>query len=174
MLAGRTTARDAFRCMDTNDHNWSQPSQQKPATSQQSRTCWTFARPVPRYAVTVIYRNQQRKKQRFSVLRKKEAKPKTKKIMTTFGKSLSLTKYRMRYAIYMPPNTKDLAIDQTMVAYGNRQKTITLTWSNNSDLLWVLKHLMETRLYLTSRLTISVGLFRKCSNPPIISIKAAW
>ena len=40
----------------------------------------------------------------------------------TFGKSLFLTKYRMRYAIYMPPNTKDLAINQTMVAYGNRQK----------------------------------------------------
>ena len=35
---------------------------------------------VPRYAVTVIYRNQQRKKQnRFSVLRKKRAKPKTRK-----------------------------------------------------------------------------------------------
>ena len=32
-----------------------------------------LARPVPRYALTVIYRNQQRKKQnRFSVLRKKE------------------------------------------------------------------------------------------------------
>ena len=27
----------------------------------------------------------------------------------------------MRYAIYMPPNTKDLAINQTMVAYGNWQ-----------------------------------------------------
>ena len=31
----------------------------------------------------------------------------------TFGKSLFLTKYRMRYAICMPPNTKDLAINQT-------------------------------------------------------------
>ena len=28
----------------------------------------------------------------------------------------------MRYAIYMPPNTKDLAINLTMVAYENRQK----------------------------------------------------
>ena len=36
--------------------------------------------------------------------------------------SLFLIKYRMRYAIYMPPNTKDLAINQTVVAYGNRQK----------------------------------------------------
>ena len=33
----------------------------------------------------------------------------------TFGKSLFLTRYRMRSAIYMPPKTKNLAIDQTMV-----------------------------------------------------------
>ena len=39
VLAGRTTARDASRCMDTNDHKRSQPSQQKHASSQQSRTC---------------------------------------------------------------------------------------------------------------------------------------
>ena len=39
VLAGRATARDASRCMDTNDHKRSQPSQQKPASSQQSRTC---------------------------------------------------------------------------------------------------------------------------------------
>ena len=39
-----------------------------------------FARPVMRYAVTVIYRNQQRKKQqRFSVLRKKEQSQNQKK-----------------------------------------------------------------------------------------------
>ena len=44
VLAGRTTALDASRCMDTNAHKHSQPSQQKPASSQQSRTCWTFAR----------------------------------------------------------------------------------------------------------------------------------
>ena len=39
VLAGRTTALDALRCMDTNDHRQSQPSQQEPASSQQSRTC---------------------------------------------------------------------------------------------------------------------------------------
>ena len=33
----------------------------------------------------------------------------------TFGKSLFLTRYRLRSAIYMPPKTKNLAIDQTMV-----------------------------------------------------------
>ena len=106
------------------------------------------AKAVPRYAVTVIYRNQQRKKQkRFSVLRKKRAKPKTKNITTTFGKSLFLIKYRMRYVIYMLPNTKNLAINQTMVAYGNRQNAIAFVRANNSDLLRSLKHLMETRLY---------------------------
>ena len=68
-----------------------------------------FARPVLRYSVTVTYRNQQRRTQkRFSVFRKKRAKLKTKDITTTFGKSLFLTKHRIRYAIYMPPNTKVL------------------------------------------------------------------
>ena len=110
-----------------------------------------LARPVPRYAVTVIYRNQQRKKQKgFSVLRRKRAKPKTKKITTTFGKLLFLIKYRMRYAIYMPPNTKDLATNQTMVADGNRQNATAFARANNTDLLRSLKHLMETRLNIIS------------------------
>ena len=127
VLAGRTTMSDASRCMDTNNQKRSQPSQQKPATSQQSRTCWNFARPVPRHAVTVNYRNQQSKKQkRFSVLRKKRAKP---KITTTFGKSV------FRLSIYMLPNTKDLAINQTMVAYGNRQNATAFARANNSDSL---------------------------------------
>ena len=79
VLAARTTALDVSQCLDTNAHKQSQSSQQKPASSQQSRTCWTFARPVPQYAVTVIYRNQQHKKQKsFSVFRKKRAKPKKK------------------------------------------------------------------------------------------------
>ena len=39
VLAGRTTALDALRCMATKAHKQSQPSQQKPASSQQSRTC---------------------------------------------------------------------------------------------------------------------------------------
>ena len=97
-----------------------------------------LARPVPRYAVIVTYRNQQRKKlKRLSVLRKKRAKLKTRNIKT-FGKSLFKTKYRMRYAIHMPPNTKD----QTMVAYGNRQNAskqlrfvaITETFNGNQAL----------------------------------------
>ena len=60
-----------------------------------------------------------------------------------FRKLLFLTKYRMRYAMYMPSNTKD----QTMVVYGNRQNAIALARANNFDLLRSLKHLMETRLY---------------------------
>ena len=67
-------------------------------------------------------------------------------ITTTFGKSLFLTHYRMRYAIYLPTNTKDLVINLTMVAYGNRQNAITFTRANNSDLLRALKQLIETRL----------------------------
>ena len=108
--------------MNTNDHSLRNKSLEGRNKVAHVELLRGLARPVPRYAATVIYRNQQRKKQkRFSVLRKKRAKPKTKKITTTFGKSLFLIKYRMRYAIYMPPNTKDLAINQTTVAYGNRQ-----------------------------------------------------
>ena len=57
---------------------------------------------------------------------KKEQSSKQKKYSTTtFGKSSFLTQYRMRYAIYIPSNTKDFAINLTMVAYGNRQNAIT-------------------------------------------------
>ena len=37
----------------------------------------------------------------------------------------------MRYVIYMLPDTKDLAINQTMVAYGNRQNA---TFNRNQAL----------------------------------------
>ena len=95
----------------------------------------------------LFYRNQQRKKQKiFSVLRKERAKLKTKRITTAFGKSLFLIKYRMRYAINMPPNTKYLAMKRTMVAYVNRQNATAFARANNSDLLRSLKQLMETRL----------------------------
>ena len=53
----------------------------------------------------------------------------------------------MRYAIYKPPNPKDLAINQTMVAYGNRRNATAFARANNSDLLRSLKHLMGTSLY---------------------------
>ena len=77
---------------------------------------------------------------------KTKSKAKNKEITTTFGKSLFLIKYRKRYTIYMPPNTKDLAINQPMIAYGNRQNATAFAWANNSDLLRSLKHLMKTRL----------------------------
>ena len=75
----------------------------------------------------------------------KPATQEEEKITTTFGKSLFLIKYRMHYATYMPPNTKDLATNQAMVAYGNRQNATAFARANNSDLLRSLKHLMETR-----------------------------
>ena len=138
--------------MDTNNHKRSHPLQKslRPRNKvAHVEHLQGLARSVPRYAVTVIYSNRQRKKQkRFSVLRKKRAKPKTKNITTAFGKSLFQIKYRMRYTIYMPPNTKALAINQTMVAYGNRQSATAFARANNSDSLRSLKHLMETRLKL--------------------------
>ena len=76
----------------------------------------------------------------FFVFWKKRAKQKkTKNITTTFGKSLFLTEYRMRYAIYMFPNTKVLAINQPMVAYGNWQNATAFARANNSDMLLSLK-----------------------------------
>ena len=80
---------------------------------------------------------------RFSV-RKKSKTQNKKNITTTSGKSLFLTQYQMRYAIYITPNAKDLVTNLTMIAYGNRQKAITFAWANNSDLLRALNHLMET------------------------------
>ena len=58
-----------------------------------------LARPVPRFAVTVTYRNQERKKQeRFSELRKKGVKLKTKKNNDDFLKvvicDLRASKYK--------------------------------------------------------------------------------
>ena len=105
-----------------------------------------LARPVPRYAVTVIYRNQQRKNQKDFLSSEKKTKPKTKENNDDFWKVVISNKYWMRYAVYMPPNTKDLAINQMMVAYGNRQNATAFARANNSDLLRSLKHLMETRL----------------------------
>ena len=95
-----------------------------------------------------IETNNARNKKDFLSSKKKA---KTKKTMPTYGKSLFLIKYRMRYTIYMPLNTKYLAINQTMVAYGNRQSATAFALANNSDLLRSQKHLMETRLYIFFR-----------------------
>ena len=89
--------------------------------------------------------NAEHRKDFLSSEKKSRAKNE-KNITTTFGKSLFLTQYRMRYAIHIPLDTKDLAINLTMVAYGNRQNAITFTRANNSDLLRALKHFMETSL----------------------------
>ena len=94
-----------------------------------------------------IETNNARNNKDFLSSGKKSKAKKTKTITTTFGKSLFLIEYRMRFAIYMPPNTKDLAIIQTMVAFRNWQNTTALARASNSDLLRSLKHLMETRLY---------------------------
>ena len=92
---------------------------------------------MQRYAVTATYGNRKRSIQkRFSDLRQKRARPK-KYRTTTLGKLLFITQYRMRYAIYIPPNAEDPTIDLTMLAYGIRQKAIKLR---------ALKHFMKTKL----------------------------
>ena len=73
VLAGRTTALDALQCMITINPSLRNKSLRARNKFAHVELLRGFARPVPRYAVTVIYRNQQRKKQkRFSVLRKKK------------------------------------------------------------------------------------------------------
>ena len=134
--------------MNTNDHclrNKSLRGRNKVAHVELLRE---LARPVPRDMLWLwsIETNNAKTKKIFCPP-KKRAKLKTKKLTTIFGKSVFLIKWRRRYAIYMPPNTKDLAINQTMVAYGNRQNATAFARANNSDLLRSLKHLMETRLY---------------------------
>ena len=53
----------------------------------------------------------------------------------------------MRYAIYMPPNAKDLAYKPNDGCLWKPTKNATaFARANNSDLLRSLKHLMETRL----------------------------
>ena len=77
MLAGGATACDASRCMGksmiTNDHSIRNKSLRGRNNVAHVELLRGLARPVLRYAVTVIYRNQQRKKQkRFAALRKKK------------------------------------------------------------------------------------------------------
>ena len=78
-------------------------------------------------------------------LSKKRSKAKNIKYNDDFRKVV-ISKHRMRYAIYISPNTKDLAINPPMVAYGNRQNVTALARANDSDLLRLLKHLMQTSM----------------------------
>ena len=65
--------RDVWTPVITSDHSLRNKSLQTRNKVAHVEHLRELARPVPRYALTVIYRNQQRKKQnRFSVLRKKE------------------------------------------------------------------------------------------------------
>ena len=137
------------RCLTMYEHQWSQAISsfaKKPASSH-VLNFYEGLRGLCRDMLWLwsIETNNAKNKEYF-LFCKKKSKPKTKKILTTFGKSLFLIKYRIRYAIFMPPNTKELAINQTMVTYGNRPNATAFARANNSDLLRSLKHLMETRL----------------------------
>ena len=93
-----------------------------------------------------IETNNARNRKDFLSSEKKSKAKNKKKITTAFGKLLFLIKYRLRYAIYMSSNTKDLVINKTIVAYGNRQNAKAFARVNNSDLSRSRKHLIETRL----------------------------
>ena len=83
---------------------------------------------------------------------KKKSELKTKKFNNEFWKSHFSNSIAdaLRDLHSVPPNTKDLAINQMMVAYGNRKKTQQRSHEQTTPIsLRVLKHLMETRLYST-------------------------
>ena len=119
MLAGHTTARDASRCMD--GHQWTQTITAFATKAWKVATkshMLNFCEGLPGLCRDMLRlwsietNNARNKKDFLSSENKNKAKNK-KKITTTFGKSLFLIEYRTRYAIYMAPNTKDLAINQT-------------------------------------------------------------
>ena len=68
----------SFWCMGTNAHKQFQPSQQKPASPQQIRTCWTFARACEACAAMCcdcyLWKPIMQDKKRFSLFRKERAK----------------------------------------------------------------------------------------------------
>ena len=135
--------------MDTNAHKQSQPSQPKLVHSHQCHTCWTFPRGCETCAAMPcdydLWEPKTQDTKKIFWLPGKRAKPRDNFITRTFGKSLFITLYQMRYVIYIPLNTKDLTIKLTMVAY--RHSATKFARTNNSDLLRALKHLLETRLY---------------------------
>ena len=102
------------------------------------------ARLVPRYIATATYGNWNAQGAENIFCSPEKRARLGNNFITTFGKSLFITHYRMRYAMYIPLNAKDLTIDLTMHAYGNRQIAIKFARANNSDLLQALKHFMET------------------------------
>ena len=70
-----------------------------------------------------------------------------KKNFLSFAKKAKLkaNKYQ-QLLIYILSNTKNLAINLMMVAYGNRQNAPAFARANYSNLLQSLNHLMESRL----------------------------
>ena len=147
VLAGRTTALDISRCMDT-PLLTRYPSRRNKSLRARNKVAHVeLLRGLCRDMLWLLpVRTDNAGHKKIFCPPKKERKLRIKNIATTFGKSLFLTQYQMRYAIYIPSSTKDLVINLTMVAYGNRRNAITFARANNSDLLWPLKHLMETRL----------------------------
>ena len=103
--------------------------------------CWQVRCNYGNLNRPLIEPNNTRNKKDFLSTEKK-SKVKNKKITTIFGKSLFLIKYRMRYAINMPPNTKDFAINLTkrwllQGYYSNRMPNLlALIWTRLPITYW--------------------------------------
>ena len=83
--------------------------------------CRGVARLVPQYAVTATYKNQESKSaERFFCFLEKNKTRDNFRTMT-FRKSLLVTQYQMRYAIYIPLNAKEFTMNFKILADGNRQ-----------------------------------------------------
>ena len=98
-----------------------------------------LARPVPRYAVTVTYRNQQRGKKNF-LSSEKKSKAKSKKYNDDFQKVV--------ISDQIPDALRDLhASKYQRLCNKPNNGCLCKPAKRNSDLLRSLKHLKETRLY---------------------------
>ena len=143
---------DAFQFMDINNHNQPQPSQEKPACSQQNRMLKfcvgmrglcrdiLLLRPMEtEYTERSIWK-------RFSVYWKKTSKTKVqinnndfRKVITC--KSMLDALYNLHSSNYERP-----PIDFTVLVFENRQNEIKFARAKILRFLRALKHLMETRL----------------------------
>ena len=150
MSAGRTTEVDAARYIGTNTHKQSQPSQQKPASSLQSRTRCTVGRGCEAWAAICcdcnLWKLWKQYTAKFSVFRKKDQDQK-----------LFCNNDFRTVIIYnsIPDALRDFHASECKRLHNRTydgclwkptKNATKFARANNSNLLRALKHLIETRL----------------------------
>ena len=138
---------DVSRYIDTNAHKQSQPSQQKPACSQQSHNMLNFCEACAAICCECdLWQPITQDKKDYLFSKEKEQSSKQKKYSNDFRKVVISNSIPDALRDSHTSDAKNLAINLAMLTYGNRPNAIKFARANNSDLLRALKHLMETRL----------------------------